>query len=185
MSKEKKIKKRGYLQYIQKNAAGEYVYTGGYYPLQGGRSRSLLTRLFGFSVPAAACTAAAGVLPGDAMMNTFYVIIPYALAVCLTASVLWAAIRFAANEKPLREYVYKAAAVPIPRRAVASAIAAGLCVAGHVVFLCLHGSAHMWADAVSCALHAAALTLQLLGARAAAGAQWRFSAGKTITDNLG
>ncbi len=188
MSKEKKrFQRRGYLQYIRQNAAGEYVYTGGYHHLQNGTYGELLRRLYAFAVPPAVCAAAVGFLPDDAMMNTFYVLIPYVFLVCFTVSVIWALVRFSANEKPLREYIYKAAVTPIPRRAVAAAVSAGAAAVGHTVFMCLHADelAHLWADVLFYVLLACAAAGMLLARRAAKKARWRFSPAKTDTDNLG
>lgn len=185
MAKERRFEKRGYLRYIHRDASGAYVYTGGYYVLQGGTYRAFLGRLFLFAVPIAACVAAAGSVPNPAMgwlgpnakeFNAFYTIIPYILEVAFTGSILWAAMKILTNERPLREYVYHGSVPRFSLRCILTAAAAGLTMAGETVFLILHGPmGQTWSAVLAYVLHAAVLALALLLRRYVGGTVWRFS----------
>jgi hypothetical protein len=185
MAKERRFEKRGYLKYIHQNASGDYVYTGGYYVLNGVSYKSFLTRVFLFCLPAAACVLAAGIVPNPAMswlgasaptFNAFYILIPYIFELAFTGSVVWAGLRLLSNEKPLREYVYKATVPRFSLRCVLAAAAAGLVIVGETVFLILHGPKGQILSAVlAYVLHAAVIALMLLLRRYIKGTNWFFS----------
>lgn len=188
MAKERRFEKRSYLRYIQRSASGDYVYTGGYWSLQGGAYGAFLKKTFAFCAPAAAAVIAAGILPNPAMtfggpyavtFTAFYVVIPYILEFAFTGSVVWAALRLVSNEKPLREYVYKATVPRFSLRCMLAAAAAGLTAAGETVFLILHGaSGQAGFIALAYVLHACVPALMLLLRRFVNASVWRFTAEK-------
>lgn len=186
MAKERRFEKRGYLKYIHQNAAGAYVYTGGYYALKGGAYGAFLRNVFLLCAPAAACIVAAGVLPNPAMtfggpyaltFTAFYVVVPYLLTFAFTGSVVWAALKLLSNEKPLREYVYKATVPRFSLRCILASAAAALCMAGETVFLILNGPCgQIPAVAGAYLLFAAVPALLLPLRRYVNNSEWQFTA---------
>lgn len=140
MADKRNFSKRGYLSYFVKNAAGEYIYTGKLYSLEGKKYGEFTAYLSVFSVFALISSIVSGVIPVPGMLNSFYVIIPYILEISLTLSVVWAAARFIANKKPLREYVYDATVKALPVRALFAAIFSLAGIISETVFIILNGT---------------------------------------------
>lgn len=141
---EKKRKARGLranLNDFQRTASGEYIYTGATYALseKSGRSRkSALRLLWCFGGLTLALTVVQGCIPAGGMSGCAYVLLPFAAELLSAASVIWALVRLTANPDPIREYVYSAAAEPLPRRGVFTAVFAGLACAGELLYALLH-----------------------------------------------
>ena len=171
---EKKRKARGlraHLNDFQRTASGEYVYTGATYALSEntGRSRtSALRQLWYFGGLALALTVVQGCIPAGGMLDCAYVLLPFAAELFSAASVIWALVRLTANPDPIREYVYSAAAEPLPRRGGFTAAFAGLACAGELVFALLHrgeNTAGTWILAVLMAVTGASALLLRRSAR--------------------
>ena len=118
-----KNKKRGgrraHLNDFHVNLAGDYVYTGAHYTYvdQGG-----------------------GCSDAPAMLNCWYVILPYICEAAAAVSVIWAVARLRKAEDPIREYVYKKSVQPLPHRAMLCMIFAGLGFVTMVLYLVMNGS---------------------------------------------
>ena len=104
--KKKKKGRRAYLNDFKVSLSGEYIYTGATYQPEGDykKTRLLLVLL---SVVSTALNIFCGSVPAEPMLNTFYVIIPFVVAIACAIRVLWAATRLCINKLPLREYVLK------------------------------------------------------------------------------
>ena len=112
--------------------------------------------------------------------NSFYLIIPFILEVGFTGSVVWGAVKYFANAKPLREYVYTATAGAFHRRALLSAVFAGVGVVSETVFLILSGEkGQAFAAAGFYLLKAAVIISMLLLRHFVRGAEWTLSAAQT------
>ena len=139
MANRERFKKRAYLSYFSRSASGEYAYTGGLYSLKNGEYKHYGTRVAVFTAIAAVGAVLGGVLDLPGMKNCFYVIIPYILEVAFVGSVVWGAVKYYANAKPLREYIYTATAGAFHWRALLAAIFAGAGMIAETVFLILSG----------------------------------------------
>ena len=140
-SKGKKKGRRAYLNDIQPNLAGEYVYTGAYYVYAGkdmsfSKARS---RVLFLSMLSMLALIAAGFVRAGGMGNCYYVLIPYmaeAISVFVTAG---AAARLLLNGEKLREYIYGAIIPRIPKAAVCSAAFAAVGCVCIIVFIIFNG----------------------------------------------
>ena len=133
-----KNKKRGgrraHLNDFHVNLAGDYVYTGAHYTyVDQGRSRDRVQReLWGLSIAILLAVVAGGCSDAPAMLNCWYVILPYICEAAAAVSVIWAVARLRKAEDPIREYVYKKSVQPLPHRAMLCMIFAGLDSGGRV-----------------------------------------------------
>ncbi len=95
-------------------------------------------------VPGVLMIAAAvvrGCIPAAGMLNCAYVLLPYVGELVCAVSVVWALVRFSANEEPLRDYVYNATAAILPVRAVFTACFAAAALIGEIVYFAINGFA--------------------------------------------
>ena len=133
-------KRRSELEHIQRNAQGEYIYTGVLYTYRGiyprGRAIALLwlVHVCGF-----AALVVAGTISVPGMNGHWYVILPYTAAIILTMSALWSLGQLTAAGEPIREYVADTACKRLPQRDTLTVIAAALTFIGEGVYLILHG----------------------------------------------
>ena len=103
-----KSKKRGgrraHLNDFHVNLAGDYVYTGAHYSyVDQGRSRDRVQReLLGLSVAVMLAVVAGGCSDAPAMLNCWYVILPYICEAAAAVSVIWAVLRLRKAEEPIR-----------------------------------------------------------------------------------
>lgn len=88
MSRKNKHSK---LEYFQRNAAGEYIYTGAHmtYVSEGKSRKRLLTELWGLGIGGGICLLAGGFLPIESFRGCFYVLLPYIVALVAAFSCLW------------------------------------------------------------------------------------------------
>ena len=138
MSRKKKHSK---LEYFQRNAAGEYIYTGKHmaYVPQGKSRKRLLGELWTLGVVGAICLLSSGFLPLGSFRGCFYVLIPYIAALLAAISCLWTISELTGGGDPLRQYVHDATVLKLPGRAMLSAVAALLCMLGEGLYCILHG----------------------------------------------
>lgn len=134
--KKKRRRPRSYLDDFKKDASGNYVYRGDVYKYSGGEKsfRRLGWELIAVSAVIAAAVIGAGFSDTPAMLNCFYVIIPYIAEVAFAALSVWAVIRIVYGGEELRSYVYKHSVRAIPWRTTALIIAAGAGAAAITVF---------------------------------------------------
>ena len=132
MMRKRYQKRKEYLNNYQKNDAGQYVYTGDYYRMEGSEAEvkrnylrlGCLSLVLLLSVIGSGCINAAG------MSNTFYVILPYIAEVALLFAFEWQTVRIFASGKKIKAYVYASAAPKI------SPLAMGLVFVSAVSFVC-------------------------------------------------
>lgn len=134
--------KKSYLNDFIKNADGDYIYNGMHYEWVSPQPRkNHLVKLWAEAVTAAAMVIICGILPGQGMLNSFYVIIPYILEFCFTVLTLYALYRLTSGGIRLREYIYSAAVLKLPMRTYLIAINAAITFAAELVYVILHSSA--------------------------------------------
>ncbi|MCH5197770.1 MAG: hypothetical protein J1E34_02580 [Oscillospiraceae bacterium] len=139
MADKRSFLKKGYLSYFVKNAAGEYIYTGSHYSLENNNYGGFAARVCVFCAVGLISAVLSGIIPAPGMLNCFYVIIPFILEISLTFSVVWAAVRFLSNKKPLREYIYDATIKALPVRSLFAAIFSLVGIISETVFIILNG----------------------------------------------
>ena len=137
---KKKMKRRSYLDDYKKNAAGEYEYTGRYVAFVGTEAerRGLVIRLIALCAAGFAAGVICGCIPAAGMDNCFYVLLPYAAALCACFRTLWAAGRLAVHKEPLKEYVHAATVKRIVPWAWVWAVTAAMSAVSSAVFAVLH-----------------------------------------------
>ncbi|HHU84464.1 MAG TPA: hypothetical protein GXZ23_04760 [Clostridiales bacterium] len=141
MSKEKKKSgRKSYLSDFSLNAAGEYIYTGKYvdYKCAGGR-KEYVKKNIPFYIVLVVFLITAGCLPIAAMLNSWYVIIPYMLEVLSCAFLVYSFVKLISDGDRIREYVYKQTAPRIPKICLFNIVAAALCLIGLVIFSIING----------------------------------------------
>ena len=139
MSRNKKHSK---LEYFQRNAAGEYIYTGkhmSYVSAEKSRKR-LLLELWGLGAAGTVCLLISGFLPLRSFRGCFYVLLPYMIALVAAISCLWTIGELTGGGDPLRQYVHDATVLKLPGRAMVSAVAALACMLGEIVSCALNGA---------------------------------------------
>lgn len=135
-------KRHSKLEYFQRNAAGEYIYTGkhmSYVSTERSRKRLLLA-LWGLGAVGTACLLACGFLPVKGFDGCFYVLLPYIVSLIAAFSCLWTIGELTGGGDPLRQYVHDATVLKLPGRAMVSAVAALACILGEIVSCALNGA---------------------------------------------
>lgn len=135
-------KRHSKLEYFQRNAAGEYIYTGkhmSYVSAEKSRKR-LLLELWGLGTAGTICLLLSGFLPLRSFRGCFYVLLPYMIALVAAISCLWTIGELTGGGDPLRQYVHDATVLKLPGRAMVSAVAALACISGEIVSCALNGA---------------------------------------------
>ncbi len=161
--KNKRPRRRAYLDDFARTASGEYVYTGVTYAFQG-REAQRRRCLFFFGLLAAGMAAAAvicGCISVPGLDRCAYVLLPYTASLAATVSLVWAFGRLAAGGEPLRAYVYRATVAQFPLRTALTIAAAALALGGEALYLLLHGAQ---GDPIGAAVYLALQGLILSGA---------------------
>lgn len=163
MSREKKRKRRAYLDDFQKDASGKYVYVGVRYAFSGDRAsrRRFLTILWILCGAMLAASVAANCLPGALFRNRPYLVLPGGLSLVASFSVIWKLCRLTVGGDPLRGYVYQETVERLPILAMLSAMCGLLSLAGGLYGAIFGGAA---AEGSACFLFLALELLVLLGA---------------------
>ena len=134
-------KRRSSLAHYQKNAAGEYIYTGSHYryagPMPRKRAFGLLWALLGTG---SLMCLLAGVLPVPGMTGHFYVILPYMACLVLSMGRLWSLGQLTAAGDPIRQGLYDTSRRRLPGLNLASGVLAALSAMGEGYYLILHGA---------------------------------------------
>lgn len=138
---EKKKNRRSYLNDFQKGINGEYSYKGAVFEANAPYAEYKKTLALWFI--ALAATVACGCLPAKGMTGAFYILIPYLAEVLLGAAGCFMAVRLLRAEYPLREYVYKKTAAPMPVIAIAASVSSAARLAAYTVF-CIVNAAEVF-----------------------------------------
>lgn len=135
-------KRRAYLEYFHKNAAGEYVYAGGLYTFEGGEKarKCALTVLWTLLGAAAGLTVLGSFLPVPGLTHVWYVLVPYVLSVIAVFADLWSLGEITVGGEPLREYVHDRAVKRLKLRSFLTAVSAGLACLGEGIYLLRDGA---------------------------------------------
>lgn len=140
---EKKYKgRKAYLNDFKLNDKGEYNYEGILYGWAGEEEayKSTLRILWILGILQTAALLAAGFVEAPGIMNSFYVVLPYAISLVAGVSVLWGIGRLTAGKHPLRAYIYKASVGALPMRTVIVMVSAAIACAGELYYLIANGS---------------------------------------------
>lgn len=147
MADTKKKRRRTYLESFHKDQDGKYVYQGDVYTYQGNGEqggecnlRCELRKLWGWCIVLLGSLAAAGCVTAPGMDNCFYVLLPYAAGLMGGISVCWALCRLTSGGSPLKAYVYEASVKALPARTILTALCAGVCIVGEIVFVLRQGT---------------------------------------------
>lgn len=174
-NRERRRKRREYLENFHTDLNGEYVYEGEYYRYAGealpyGRLKKRLGALCAAMLLA---QVAAGCVPAAGMNGKFYVIMPYALCLVSTISVCWAMARLRQGGERLRAYVYEATVKALPGRALLTLVLSALCIAGELISL-LSGGVEISpvGSAAFLLLHALTLLSALMIRRLLSACRW-------------
>ena len=100
----------------------------------------MIKRMLMLSAVTAVFAAAAGCLRVPGMLNTWWVIVPYAAYLLTGVSMLWGSLRLLVNEKPLKDSVYKRTEEVLPPRSGAHVIFACILLAVYLINLFVNGS---------------------------------------------
>ncbi|MBQ9393722.1 MAG: hypothetical protein IJU18_07025 [Oscillospiraceae bacterium] len=140
MTAGKERGRRSHLNDFHMDVSGQYVYTGAMYHYDGPLSeKDFVTRVTVLSAVMTVAVIAAGCLPTPAMLNSFYVILPFVGEVCCAMLSVWATVRLLWHEPDLRSYVYRATVGSLPTKLLFTACFAILCAAAQVAFISLYG----------------------------------------------
>ena len=165
-------KRRSELDFIKRNAQGEYIYTGGYYEYSGDRPRKRVMALLWISnVCGLAAAVGAGVLPVPGMSGHWYVIIPYTAVLILAMSALWSLGQLTLAGDPIREYVFGTACKRLPMRELMTAGVGALTFVGEGAYLLIHGG-NVTESVIYMALMLCGAALFFLGWRTASAMSW-------------
>ena len=139
--KKKRRGRRAYLNDYKLGEDGQYRYTGVQYRLRGKLpKRQVLLSLW---IPAAvliAATLGSACIPAAAMFGAFGAL-PFIGEVAAGGSAIWALAKLTPSVERPYEHVYKATVERLPRRAVVTAIFAGVGLCGCVLHTLLYGFA--------------------------------------------
>ena len=171
-------KRHSKLEYFQRNAAGEYIYTGkhmSYVSTEKSRKR-LLLELWGLGTAGTICLLLSGFLPLRSFRGCFYVLLPYMIALVAAISCLWTIGELTGGGDPLRQYVHDATVLKLPGRAMVSAVAALACISGEIVSCALNGAdGEIGALIAFCLLLAVGAGAMVLLRRRIRGAVWQIT----------
>lgn len=134
-------KRRSKLELFQRNAAGEYIYTGGHMRYADAKKprRRMLAELWAMGLLGTLCFLAGGFLPVPGFTGCFYVLGPYVAALIAAAGSLWTLGELTGAGDPIRQYVYDATVLRLPVWALIAGITGGMCVLGEGLYLIKNG----------------------------------------------
>lgn len=121
------------------NEEGEYDYKGVHYEIQGdGKAAAIKALIMSLSIDALLITA--GIIPASGAMDTWYVIMPFAITIVIAGFLTYYTIKWLyRGPKRLRGYVYNKTVVRIPGFAMAASIIAAITLIMEVFYLITHG----------------------------------------------
>lgn len=156
-------KRRSKLELFQRNAAGEYIYTGGHmrYADAHKTRRRMLAELWASGALGTLCFLAGGFLPVPGFTGCFYVLGPYVAALIAAAGSLWTLGELTGAGDPIRQYAYDATVLRLPVWSMIAGIAGGLCLLGEGLYLIRNGGG-LGTAAAFLALEAAGTMAMLL-----------------------
>lgn len=168
------------LEHYQRNAGGEYIYTGDYmaYVEEGKTRKRAMTELWTVGAGIGILTVACGCIPAPGTQNTFYVLIPLMISILTAIACLWTLIQITGGGDPMKEYVYRESVQKMQGRFTGAACFAGLTALAELVYLVLNGGWGLPAVAVV-ALEGLVCGLGILGKKLFSRLKWQKNTGKS------
>jgi len=162
MAREKKSG-RSYLNDFQRNAAGEYIYTGNMYSCRVSREEIKQQKLYLgiLTFLLAAAVIAGGCINSPGLYNIFYLIIPLICEIGATGSIVAAVLKYLSCKPPLREYIYRRSVEALPRRALFESVFAGIGLLSEIIF-CIINKKYVLLAAVYLIIKSVSIVLSLL-----------------------
>jgi len=149
MTKQRKPpKRRAYLNEFHQTLDGGYVYTGAHWNADPTKRLALLRRLWPAALLLSVAAVVPGCLPAPWMMNTAYVVLPYALDVVASGYFVWRLIRLTSGGNPMRDYTYQKTVPGFRASALFPLGCSALAAVGLAVYLLLHGPSNAWPQAL-------------------------------------
>lgn len=138
MAKEKKSKKRSYLNDYRKDVSGKYVYSGNYCKYYGetGYRRVIFSLLA--LVLASFALAVVGGCTYKGLNNSFYCILPYVVLLGSLGFTAYAELKMAFAGDCIKEYVWRASYKKLALRLNFVLVSSVLCFASGIAFACLN-----------------------------------------------
>lgn len=133
--------RRSHLGNFRQGADGKYVYAGAHYVY---RSERPFGRYLAYVWTASAISflsaVACGCIGAPGMRRCAYLIIPYLVELALAGSIVWASFRLSEGGARMRDYEYRSAVEPVPRRCIAFLVLAAVGALSETVYLILSGN---------------------------------------------
>lgn len=118
---------------------GEYSYRGNYYSVKGD-GKGINRRALALALAIDALLILSGLFPATGAMETWYVIIPYALTIIFAGFTTYYVGRWTyRGPEKLREYIYKKTITRLPGAALGIAIASGITALAEIAHLFANG----------------------------------------------
>ena len=147
---ERRNKKREYLNAYQAGEDGRLTYTGEYRSWADKKEAfsRYAWRQLALSGAAFLCPFAAGWFPETGMEGCFYLLLPYAAGLLITALLMWTAVRILKEGPVIKEYVFRRTVETIRGRSAAGMLLSAITLAGILLSLITGGFRGKGAGAV-------------------------------------
>ena len=101
-------KRNAYLDNFQKTASGEYIYSGNILEFNGDENafKSFKLKMCVLTIVGFILSLLSGILPVPGAINTWYIILPYALEIIMMGMGIYKELRLFRNGIKVREYIY-------------------------------------------------------------------------------
>lgn len=134
---KKRRRWRAYLDDFQKDATGQYVYTGKRYAFVGnaGERKKYFAKIVVFGLIGLLATAAPEFFPPVAISQTPVTVVPWLLQAVAVLLTCWSIFRILTHASELRAYVYQATVPTLPAKSMIAAILSGVTLICQIVFL--------------------------------------------------
>ena len=141
MADKKKKGRRAYLSDYVMDVSGQYVYNGAYYnaDAQGKDFSRVVKGVFGLVFLAFAALVAVGCLSTGTTSGAFYVTLPHAVAIILSAVCLYDSVIVLRSKGRLKEHQYDSAVPRLKGCSIAGAVCAFVAAAGQLGYTVLKG----------------------------------------------
>lgn len=133
-------RRHAYLDDFRKTVSGEYVYAGKLYSYAGEKTKnSALLRILPFAIIPFLIILACGFFHVSGMSSCAYVLLPYTVAVIISAVALWAFVHLMITKEPIRHYIFKETVPRFRRCALLTLIFSAATLIGDIVYVSING----------------------------------------------